>query len=547
MTYDGAALRLFINGVQVDSHPLEGLIDNGTDPNGAYPTYIGGNPMPLGPQDPSSDFNGMIDEVRIYNRALSQTEIQNDMLGPPIIGISLSPASATLGPLQTQQFTASVTNASNTGVTWSLNPNIGTIGGTGLYTAPASVTSQQMVTVTATSVADTSKSASAMVTLNPAPTLASVGPTNGVQGTTVPVTLTGTNFVSGATVAVNNPGITVASVTVVSATQIAAIFTIAASAAPGAASVTVTTSGGTSAAATFTVVSAGETVSTPATPTGPATGVSGTLYKFTASGSSSSLAHAVQYSFNWGDGTYSGWTPTGVASSFHTWTAPGTYTVIVQARCRIDTTVTSSFSAGLAVTISGESISVPTTPAGPGSAVTGTSYTYSTGGSVSSLGHQVQYQLYWGDGSLSGWLPAGTTSASHTWFGPGTYVVTAKARCATDTQVVSPASAGFSVSVLADKTISAPSAPSGPLTGTSGTSYAYSTGGATASTGSAVVYLFDWGDGKSSGWLPAGTTGASHRWASPGSYGVTAYAADATNLLIQSTPSTALTVIMQAP
>ena len=271
MTYDGAALRLFINGVQVDSHPLEGTIDNGTDPNGAYPTYIGGNPMPLGPQDRSSDFNGMIDEVRIYNRALSQTEIQNDMLGPPIIGISLSPASATLGPLQTQQFTAAVTNASNTGVTWSLNPNIGTIGGTGLYTAPASVTSQQMVTVTATSVADTSKGASAMVTLNPAPTLASVGPTSGVQGTSVPVTLTGTNFILGATVTTNNPGIAVNALTVVSATRITATFTIAANATLGGANVTVTTSGGTSAPAIFTVNPPPPTLSTIA----PATGVRG--------------------------------------------------------------------------------------------------------------------------------------------------------------------------------------------------------------------------------------------------------------------------------
>jgi hypothetical protein len=62
-----------------------------------------------------------------------------------------------------------------------------------------------------------------------------------------------------------------------------------------------------------------------------------------------------------------------------------------------------------------------------------------------------------------------------------------------------------------------------------------------------VVYLFDWGDGKTSGWLAAGATSASHKWVSPGSYAVTAFAADATNLLIQSSASSALTVSIQVP
>jgi hypothetical protein len=53
----------------------------------------------------------------------------------------------------------------------------------------------------------------------PAPTLTSVSPATGRQGAIVPVTLTGTNFVSSATVATNNTGIAVSAVTVVSTTQ----------------------------------------------------------------------------------------------------------------------------------------------------------------------------------------------------------------------------------------------------------------------------------------------------------------------------------------
>jgi hypothetical protein len=87
----------------------------------------------------------------------------------------------------------------------------------------------------------------------PAPTLATVSPASGVQGNSLPVTLTGSNFVAGATVAVSNTGIAVSNVTVVSATQITATLTIAANAATGAANVTVTTSGGTSNAIAFTV------------------------------------------------------------------------------------------------------------------------------------------------------------------------------------------------------------------------------------------------------------------------------------------------------
>jgi hypothetical protein len=95
--------------------------------------------------------------------------------------------------------------------------------------------------------------ASFNVSLPPAPTLTSVSPASGVQGTSVPVTLAGTNFVAGAAVAVSNTGVIVSNVAVVSTTQITATLIISATAATGAANVTVTTSGGTSGPAVFTV------------------------------------------------------------------------------------------------------------------------------------------------------------------------------------------------------------------------------------------------------------------------------------------------------
>ena len=85
----------------------------------------------------------------------------------PTVSVTVSPPSATLSAGQTQQFTASITGSSNTAVIWSISPSVGTISAGGLYAAPASLASQQTVTVTATSQADLTKSATATVTLSP--------------------------------------------------------------------------------------------------------------------------------------------------------------------------------------------------------------------------------------------------------------------------------------------------------------------------------------------------------------------------------------------
>jgi chitobiase/beta-hexosaminidase-like protein len=90
-----------------------------------------------------------------------------NLLPPPIV--KLSPASASLLASQTQQFTATVTGASNTAVTWAFSPAVGMLSSTGLYTAPATINAGQSVQVTATSVADASQSASAVINLLPPP------------------------------------------------------------------------------------------------------------------------------------------------------------------------------------------------------------------------------------------------------------------------------------------------------------------------------------------------------------------------------------------
>ena len=67
MTWDGLDLRLYVNGTQVASSAL-----TGTAVASASPLRIGGNSVW------SEWFAGLIDEVRVYNRALTPAEIAAD-------------------------------------------------------------------------------------------------------------------------------------------------------------------------------------------------------------------------------------------------------------------------------------------------------------------------------------------------------------------------------------------------------------------------------------------------------------------------------------
>jgi hypothetical protein len=71
LTYDGAMMRMFVNGVQVSSRAASGSI---AVSSGAL--RIGGNSVW------GEYFRGQIDEVRVYNRALTAAEIQTDMNTP---------------------------------------------------------------------------------------------------------------------------------------------------------------------------------------------------------------------------------------------------------------------------------------------------------------------------------------------------------------------------------------------------------------------------------------------------------------------------------
>ncbi len=143
VTYDGADVRLYVNGTQVADTPKTGSILTSTNA-----LQIGGDSVY------GQFFHGAIDDVRIYDTALSAGQIQTDMttgVPPPAGGggggstggggggsspFNLSPANAELTVGESQQLTASAS------VTWSVdgvaggNASVGTITSAGLYTAP---------------------------------------------------------------------------------------------------------------------------------------------------------------------------------------------------------------------------------------------------------------------------------------------------------------------------------------------------------------------------------------------------------------------------
>ncbi|WP_340122724.1 LamG-like jellyroll fold domain-containing protein [Methylobacter svalbardensis] len=79
-TYDGQYQRLYVNGIEVANSAQSGLIQQ----SGGV-LRLGGNSVW------GEYFNGYIDEVRIYNRALTATEVGNN-LATPVSGASTSSA-----------------------------------------------------------------------------------------------------------------------------------------------------------------------------------------------------------------------------------------------------------------------------------------------------------------------------------------------------------------------------------------------------------------------------------------------------------------------
>src|SRR5262249_49350067 len=86
-TYDGSTLRLYVNGTQVASTAHTGTIATSTNP-----LQIGGDSIY------GQYFAGLIDNVRVYNVALTAAQIQTDQATAVTSGPPSPPAARAPGP-----------------------------------------------------------------------------------------------------------------------------------------------------------------------------------------------------------------------------------------------------------------------------------------------------------------------------------------------------------------------------------------------------------------------------------------------------------------
>jgi hypothetical protein len=172
----------------------------------------------------------------------------------------------------------------------------------------------------------------------PPPTLTSVAPATGVRGASVPVVLTGSNFIPGATVTIaGTPGLTVSGVTVVNSTTLDATISSTPTTALGARTLRVTTPGGSSGTVSYTLI--GQAL----TAIAPASGARGTSVPVTLSGTGFTGATAI--------------------------TISGTGVTVSSLSVVNDTTITATFTITATATLSARNVFV-TTPNGATNTVT---------------------------------------------------------------------------------------------------------------------------------------------------------------------------------
>ena len=129
--------------------------------------------LALGPR--TGTISGQATKAGAYNFGVHVTDSSDQRGGHPFlitvakgasVAVAVTPATASVASGTSTQFTALVTNTSNVAVTWSATS--GTISNTGLYNAPT-VSANTTATVMATSTADPTKWATALVTVTPPP------------------------------------------------------------------------------------------------------------------------------------------------------------------------------------------------------------------------------------------------------------------------------------------------------------------------------------------------------------------------------------------
>ena len=165
ITYDGASVKLYVNGNLDCSAAITGPI-----PVSTHPLWIGGDL-----EDPYNT-TGLVDEVSLYNRALTAAEVQSiynsgsagKCITPTAPGITAQPTNQTINVGQTAVFSVIGTGLPAPSYQWAHNgTNVAGATGSSLVISGAQLTDAGSYDVTLTNVAGSITSSNAMLTVNP--------------------------------------------------------------------------------------------------------------------------------------------------------------------------------------------------------------------------------------------------------------------------------------------------------------------------------------------------------------------------------------------
>lgn len=323
--------------------------------------------------------------------ATDTTKSNSATITVPAASVSVAPTTATVLAGNNTQFTATVGNTSNVGVTWTVTCSVAACGSVNsstanpvTYTAPGPPASNLTVTITATSAADNTKKASATITV-PAITVA-VAPSSAnvaVKGTTTFTATVGNDAANkGVTWALSQGGTACSpgcgTVTASTASGAPATYTAPATL-PANATVTITATSVTDLSKTATATATIVGVSVAISPTSPSVVVNGTQ-SFTATVSNDVSGAGVTWTLTQGGvacapatcGSVSPTSGTGNTPST-TYTAPATVpatpTVTLTATSVADTT---KFASATITITAAPPISVALAPSNASVAVNGT-------------------------------------------------------------------------------------------------------------------------------------------------------------------------------
>ena len=119
VTYDGTTQKLYIDGV----------LDNSQSIPGITLTYTN-SPVKIGNGDYNNPFAGYVDDLRIYDRALTQSEVTDlatGGCGPGVVSIASQNNTSSAGPQTAQVATASTAKLADTGLNIALTSGLACI------------------------------------------------------------------------------------------------------------------------------------------------------------------------------------------------------------------------------------------------------------------------------------------------------------------------------------------------------------------------------------------------------------------------------------